>query len=683
MSASPQAPTPPDRSSPSVSSNLGAEGAGGRRLCGSVVLSAGKILSVDKTLWQALGLSAESLSGLPFLSFLEDPSREVLAARLRLAGPPWDLRTALRVDGRAIPVVLRGDGAADRTTDTPLQVILITLAPQEGEVEPVSQSALFDHIPLGVMLSDGLGRIAYANPAFLAEDIAAVRALLGATPQALATGYLHEGLARTLWEDLLCGRVWRNDVDLPTADGQRTHSRLTIIPLRRDDGAVDRLMTVIEPRSPATDSQAWQQVNHDTLTGLPNRVLFQDRLLTALASARRRNDQLAVLFVDLDHFKTVNDSLGHSFGDQLLQQVATRLSQCLRDSDTLARMGGDEFTIALTGDGHQRDYAMIANRILETLRRPFTLEGGHEVLIGSSIGITLFPNDAEDVDTLLRNADTAMYRAKASGRNAFQFFTEEMNREIQSHLDLENALRRAVRAMDLTIHYQPVVDSATLAVVSAEALVRWPLADKGFIPPSRFIPVAEELGLIDEIGGWVLWNACTQAKVWQAQGAKAFRVSVNVSWRQLRNPDFALRVREALEGTGLGAAFLELEITEGMVLRDPQGIAPALMALSEMGVALAIDNFGSGHSSIKCLRQFPFSILKLDRSCVADVLTSHEDAVLVETAAIMARRLGLTVVAEGVETHAQLEFLREHYCDLIQGYLFGRPLPPEDFARML
>ncbi|MCF8483281.1 MAG: GGDEF domain-containing phosphodiesterase [Rhodospirillum sp.] len=343
----------------------------------------------------------------------------------------------------------------------------------------------------------------------------------------------------------------------------------------------------------------------------------------------------------------------------------------------------DEFHDLFAALSRERDYALVAERILDSLRRPFTTRMGKEVLIGGSIGVSLFPRDGEEALPLMRNADTAMYRAKAAGRNTYEFFAAEMTQQVQGQISLENELRKAVRNMDLTVFYQPVVEAETLNVMGAEALVRWPQAEGGFVPPSQFIPIAEELGLIEEIGGWVLWNACSQAKVWHEKLNPDFRVAVNLAWRQLRDPEFPDRVREVLEGAGLDPRFLELEIAEEVLFRDPEGVGDTLFRLNEMGVSLSIDNFGSSHSSLKQMRRHPFKILKLDRSCVADMLTSHEDAVLVETAAIMARRLGLRVVAEGVETEAQLAFLREHYCDMFQGYLFGHPLPPEEIMKLL
>ncbi|MGB1025351.1 MAG: putative bifunctional diguanylate cyclase/phosphodiesterase, partial [Rhodospirillaceae bacterium] len=391
---------------------------------------------------------------------------------------------------------------------------------------------------------------------------------------------------------------------------------------------------------------------------------------------------VAVLFIDLDHFKNVNDSYGHSIGDKLLRKAAERILACIRETDTLSRLGGDEFVVLLVHEGNERDDATVADRILKALRAPFSIEG-RDIRIGASMGITVYPEDATDPEDLIRNADTAMYQAKTHGRNAFTFFTKELDQTIQAQIQLEGELRQAVAEMNLAVYYQPFVDSRALTIMGAEALIRWPNQNRGFVPPSKFIPIAEELGLIDEIGSWVLFAACSQAKIWQDKLHPRFRIAVNCSGRQILQKGFPDQVREVLTGSGLPGELLELEISESVLMRDSDAMGPNLRALADLGVRLAVDNFGTSHASIKHLRDHPFTILKLDRSCVSDVLHRAEDALLVETAITMARRMGLSVVAEGVESEDQLSFLQEHYCDVIQGYLFGQPLPPDEFMRML
>jgi diguanylate cyclase (GGDEF)-like protein/PAS domain S-box-containing protein len=654
---------------------------------GLVVLEGDRVVFANAALGKLMGCPPEVLAGQAFTDLLAPAYREACAARLSAPGFSWELsaRLRLRDDHQTQPALLHGNSSFGGV-GAPVCVVTVQAVEAEG-VMPLGDHlhAALDQLPISVLITDTRGTIEYVNPTFLKTKGFTAQEVVGQNPRVLKSGQMDGRVYSNLWSDLKAGRVWRGEFENRRKDGTLLWERTTVTPLRDDHGAVTHYMAINEDitQRKAAENRAWHQANHDTLTGLPNRILFQDRLTAALAQARRRDAQVAVLFIDLDHFKTINDTHGHAAGDEVLRQTTDRLRDMLRDTDTLARMGGDEFTISLVSDGKERDFALVAERILDSLRLPFTTRSGEELLIGGSIGLAVFPRDGEEALPLIRNADTAMYRAKAAGRNSYQFFTSDMNREVRGQIAMENDLRRAVRNMDLTVYYQPVVDAETLEVTGAEALVRWPRAEGGFVPPTRFIPIAEELGLIEEIGGWVLWNACSQAKVWQERLRPDFRMAVNVAWRQLRDPSFPDRVAEVLVGAGLPAHFLELEVSEDILFRDPRGVEECLKRLSDLGVSLAIDNFGSSHSSLKLMRRHPFKILKLDRSCVADMLTNHEDAILVETAATMARRLGLRVVAEGVETDEQMAFLRDRYCDMLQGFLFGHPLPPEEIMTLL
>jgi diguanylate cyclase (GGDEF)-like protein/PAS domain S-box-containing protein len=411
----------------------------------------------------------------------------------------------------------------------------------------------------------------------------------------------------------------------------------------------------------------------DELTGLPNRTLLQDRLTTAVAGARRRKDKVALLFLDLDRFKLVNDSLGHPCGDLLLQNVAERLKGWARQQDTVARLGGDEFVIVLNSVKDVADAAVAAERLMDTMVAEFTLQG-HSFNISCSLGISIFPEHGTDVETLMKNADAAMYCAKDSGRAKFRFFTEEMNAQVVERLTLESSLRQALGKKELFLMYQPQMDIATGRITGLEALLRWQHPELGLVPPDRFIRIAENSGLIMPIGKWVLRTACSQSRKWQDEGLPAVQMAVNVSAVQFRQEDFCELIRTVLHETGLAPKYLELEITEGLLLSNADVMFSVFQELKAMGLRLAIDDFGTGYSSLSYLKKFPVSKLKIDRSFVRDVAVNTDDAAITNAIISMAKSLNLKVIAEGVENEAQLSFLRAHQCDEIQGYYFSKPL---------
>ncbi len=421
---------------------------------------------------------------------------------------------------------------------------------------------------------------------------------------------------------------------------------------------------------------------HDSLTDLPNRALFEDRLTVALAQVRRKRRMAAVMFLDLDRFKVVNDTVGHALGDRLLQSVAERLTGLVRDGDTVARVGGDEFTLLLQEVGRAEEVAEVAERVLDALRQPWVLNG-HEFRITTSIGIAMFPNDGEDVDSLLSNADTAMYRAKDQGRDNYKLYTPAMNARIVERLALENSLRHGLERGEFLVYYQPQVDIASGKIVGMEALVRWQHPERGLVFPAEFIPVAEETGLIVPLGAWVLRTACAQNKAWQAAGFPPMRVAVNLSARQFQQRDLIEVVDEVLKETGLEARWLQLEITEGMAMQDVESNIAVLRELREMGVQIAIDDFGTGHSSLSYLSRLPIDVIKIDQSFVQDLTTDPNGAAIARSIIVMAHNLKLRVIAEGVETEEQLAFLKKRRCDEMQGYLFSKPAPAEAFEEML
>ncbi|MCX7156097.1 MAG: EAL domain-containing protein [Rhodocyclales bacterium] len=429
------------------------------------------------------------------------------------------------------------------------------------------------------------------------------------------------------------------------------------------------------------EQRIWHVAHHDSLTGLPNRTLLHDRLQQALAQAQRGRHRVAVMFLDLDRFKTINDTLGHAVGDELLKQVAERLSSVVRAVDTVSRLGGDEFVVVLHEMSSPDDVVQVAEKILQALATVATIDG-HQLHVTSSIGISIFPDDGDEVFALMKNADTAMYRAKAAGRNNFQFFALKMNEQASHFFTLENRLREAIGTRQLVLHYQPLVDWPRRAVCGMEALVRWNDAEQGLIDPGEFIAVAEETGLIVPLGEWVLGEALRQNSVWQQEGRPLLPISVNLSLRQFRQKDLVETLRRILADTGQPARLLELEITETTLMHDIEDARARLQEIAAMGVRLVIDDFGTGYSSLSYLKRFPVHKLKIDQSFVRDLNVDPDDAAIVTAIIGLARSLGLDTLAEGVDTREQLDALLGLGCEKFQGFLFSHPLPPAEADRI-
>ncbi|MHB8184178.1 MAG: putative bifunctional diguanylate cyclase/phosphodiesterase, partial [Candidatus Desulforudaceae bacterium] len=426
----------------------------------------------------------------------------------------------------------------------------------------------------------------------------------------------------------------------------------------------------------------WHQAFHDILTGLPNRMLFKDRLTLAMAHAKRNNKGLAVLFLDLDRFKLINDTLGHNVGDQLLYYIGMRLQNCVREDDTVARMGGDEFTLLLPEISKAEHAAKIAHKVTEAIRQPLRI-GEHDLYISTSIGIVLFPDDGQDAETLIKNADTAMYRAKESGRNHYELYTPSMNAKASERLSMENSMRRALEREEFVVHYQPKVNVKTGEIIGMEALVRWQHPELGLVLPGEFISLAEESGLIVPLGEWVLETACAQNKAWQDAGFARVRVAVNLSAGQFQLQNLVEVVSRVIRTTGLDPTCLELEITESIAMRNAEHTVSVLKHLNEMGIQLSIDDFGTGYSSLNYLRRFPVNKLKIDRSFVAEIGTGSHNGAIASAVIVLGRSLGMGVIAEGVESEEQLKFLKDHDCFEMQGFLFGKPMSVEDFTEFL
>jgi diguanylate cyclase (GGDEF)-like protein len=421
---------------------------------------------------------------------------------------------------------------------------------------------------------------------------------------------------------------------------------------------------------------------HDGLTGLPNRSLFSKLLSQSINEAHRYNRQLAVAFLDLDRFKQINDTLGHEAGDQLLQEVGSRLKECVRDSDTVARLGGDEFVVLLPELADGKYAATVAQKILTALAKPFTLIG-EEFRVTASIGISSYPHDGLDEQTLTKNADIAMYQAKAEGKNNFQFYSEELNANSLERLTLESSLRRALERNEFRLHYQAKRETGSGRITGMEALLRWEHPDLGTVAPMRFIPVADETGLIVPIGKWVLKTACAQNVAWQKQGLPALSIAVNLTARQFSDERLLQDVESVLAVTGMDPHLLELEIGESLLTHDVENTLRILTGIKALGVRIAIDDFGTGYSSLATLQRFPLDTIKIDRSFIRDIATDALDTGLADAIIAMGKSLSMTVVAQGVETRDQAEFLRTHACDELQGFYFREPLPAEDFTQLL
>ncbi|MGC9527049.1 MAG: EAL domain-containing protein [Limnospira sp.] len=541
-----------------------------------------------------------------------------------------------------------------------------------------------DQSPVSIVITDSEGNIEYVNPKF--EEVTGYSAaeVLGKNPRILKSGYTTDKEYQMLWKTIGSGQQWSGEFHNQKKNGELFWEHASISPLRNDEGAITHYVAVKEDITQQKQNEEIlaHQANYDALTDLPNRILVLDRLRQAMVQADRDRRHVALMFVDLDHFKKINDTLGHELGDYLLQETADRLMKCLRKSDTVGRLGGDEFLIIIPNLEHPLQVEYVANKVLEVLGKPFDL-CGEEAFISASIGITSYPDDGKDTNTLMRNADTAMYAAKQEGRNAFAFFTQTMNDVAKNRVSLENHLRHALSRGELSVVYQPFVHLASSRIVGAEALMRWYSPELGQVQPDRFIPIAEDTRLIVELGEWILLTACQEVAAWHRSGSEKLWVAVNLSPRQFRTPALIDTIADAIAKSGIDTECLELEITERSLVEEVPGVRELIRNLGEMNIRLAIDDFGTGYSSLNYLKRFPFSVLKIDKSFIADIPQDEEAIALVKTMISMGHGLGLVVVAEGIETEEQLHFLRREGCDYGQGYLFSKPLSGSEFQSYL
>ena len=550
--------------------------------------------------------------------------------------------------------------------------------------EQLRQTALvFETIAEAVIICDENNRIISVNQAF--SDITGYsrEEVIGENPNILQSKNSDTHFYNRMWDSIINNGSWQGEICNRKKDGELFTEWLSIATIRGPDGNIEKYMAVFRDitKNKQDEELIRYQANYDALTELPNRHLLMDRLGFELQRSNRENSMIALLFIDLDRFKPINDTYGHMVGDQLLWEVSKRLSNHVRESDMVARLGGDEFTIILPNIEDIREVEHMASRILKGMASPFNLDG-RELFISASIGITMYPDDADNITSLMTNADNAMYLAKDEGRNTFCFFTSELNEHAKMTLRLENDLHLSIQKNELVPYFQPIIDISTGEVIAAEVLLRWKHPEFGTMLPESFIPIAEAAGLIVDIGKWLLEVVCCQMMRWCNDGTNLQRICVNISGRQFRSSLLPI-VENALETSGLEPKCLELEVVETMLLEDNEQNSCIMNNLHEMGVRLTIDDFGTGYSSLNYLKKYPFDVLKINHSFICGLPNNKDDSTLVNTMISMAHELGLEVVAEGVETKEQLDYLHTQECDMAQGFYSTKPMPANKFEKWL
>lgn len=552
----------------------------------------------------------------------------------------------------------------------------------EKEMQKLSRA--LEQTADSVMITDRNGIIEYVNLSFEAVTGFSRAEAIGQTPTIVKSGKQRDSFYQKLWATIMAGHVFSEVFVNKKKDGMLYYEEKTITPLKDPQGQITHFVATGKDITERMQTQERLHflAHHDALTELPNRIFYMDRLKESLARARWHNRRVAVLFLDLDRFKNINDTLGHAVGDRLLQLISRRFAESLREGDVVARLGGDEFAILLDDITSEKDVPGIAQKILDTLTPPFKIDE-HELFVTASLGISLYPSDGEDSDTLLKHADIAMYRAKDLGKNNYQFYSADMSARAFERLTLESGLRHALERREFLLHYQPQIDTDSGKVVGVEALLRWQHPDLGIIAPTDFVPLLEETGIIIPVGEWVLRTACEQLREWKRMGRGNLRIAVNLSARQFNEPNFVAVIDRAVQAAACDPTLLELEITESIIMRHTQSTIQALDALNRMGARLAVDDFGTGYSSLSYLRRYPIDTLKIDRTFIHDIQSDADDAAITSAIIGMGQRLKINVIAEGVETREQLEFLHSNGCYVMQGHLFSKPLSSDALEKFL
>ncbi|WP_053006481.1 sensor domain-containing phosphodiesterase [Desulfosporosinus acididurans] len=652
----------------------------------------GRIIDANEAAINRYGYTREELTSryIQDIRLQDDCNKLIEQIRLAQTGIQFECMHRSK-DGSAFPVDVSSKGALFHGQSIIVSIIRDVTERKNAEamiwLEKERAQVTLDSIGDAVITTDVQGNVEYLNP--IAE------ALTGwSNPEAVGRSLeqvfhivnentnasVESPIVRCLREGRIVGLA--NHTVLIHQNGQRIAIEDSAAPIRDRQGAVIGGVLVFHDVSDKRNlmNELAHQAHHDSLTGLPNRLLYNELLNQALAQARRKKSMLAVLFLDLDHFKLINDTMGHNMGDLLLQLCSERLKQAIREGDTIARQGGDEFLILLPEIRRGEEAAYVTDRILKVFFEPFMLNG-NEVFISTSVGISLYPNDGSDLESLVKQADTAMYYAKEQGRKNYQFFTPELNSRAQERLSLENNLRKGLEREEFVLNYQPQVDFSTGRIVGMEALIRWNSAERGIVSPDVFIPIAEETGLIVPIGEWVLRNACAQNVAWQKQGHQPWRIAVNISARQFQEANFVELLSRVLNETEMDPQWLEIEITESIAMKKGESAVNLLNRIKELGVRISIDDFGTGFSSLNYLQRLPVDTLKIDQSFVRDISEDDNGEEVITTIILLARSLHLRVIAEGVETKIQYHFLKEKQCDEMQGYFFSKPLLAEDIER--